>query len=297
MGRVIVLGSINRDLVVSVMNHPRPGETVSATGLVEFPGGKGANQAVAARRAGAEVALVGAIGTDGFGTAMRDFLASEDLDLSGLRLVENRPTGIALITLDAQGENSIVVVPGANEAPDAGDAARLTFSPGDHVLAQFEVPDAFIEAGFRLARARGARTILNPAPMKPLTPALLDLTDVLVLNEHELELASGRRGLVNEADIAAAARALAGPGRNVIVTLGARGALAEGSDGPIRAAGERVDAVDTTGAGDCFVGNLAAALAEGLTLAAAMQRAGRAAAISVTRRGAAVSMPYARELG
>lgn len=297
MGRVVVLGSINRDLVVSVTEHPRPGETVAGQALREFPGGKGANQAVAARRAGAETALLGAIGKDGFGAAMHEFLAGETIDLSRLRLVEDRPTGIALITLDRHGENSIVVVAGANAVLGPADAAHLAACAGDCVLAQFEVPDAFIEAGFCKARDAGARTILNPAPMKPLPPALLALTDILILNETELEVAAGRQDLHEEAAITDAAQALAGTARTVIVTLGAKGALAVSPEGVIRFEGERVDVVDTTGAGDCFVGNLAASLAAGRSLAEAMRRAGRAAAISVTRPGAAASMPYARELG
>ncbi len=296
MGRVVVFGSINRDLVVSVANHPRPGETVSGENLREFPGGKGANQAVAARRAGAETVLVGAIGDDSFGAAMRAFLDGEALDLSALRLVAGVPTGIALIALDALGENSIIVVPGANAVLEPRDTEALRMTPSDCVLAQFEVPEAFIEAGFRKARAAGARTILNPAPMKALMPSLLALTDILVLNETELEGASGRTDLRTENEIIAAAQCLAGPDRAVIVTLGPRGALAVTAEGIIRIDGERVDVVDTTGAGDCFVGNLAAGLARDLTLAEAMHRAGRAAAISVTRAGAATSMPYAREL-
>lgn len=296
MGRVVVLGSINRDLVVSVTAHPRPGETVAGDNLREFPGGKGANQAVAARRAGAETVLVGAVGDDGFGAAMQAFLAGEALDLSALRLVDHVPTGIALITLDAHGENSIIVVPGANAVLEPHDTEALGMAPGDCVLAQFEVPEGFIEAGFRRARMMGARTILNPAPMKALTPSLLALTDMLVLNETELEGASGRTGLRTENEIVAAAQCLAGPNRAVIVTLGPRGALAVTAEGLIRIDGERVDAVDTTGAGDCFVGNLAAGLARDLTLAEAMHRAGRAAAISVTRAGAATSMPYTHEL-
>lgn len=296
MGRVVVLGSINRDLVVLVASHPRPGETVAGKNLREFPGGKGANQAVAARRAGAETVLVGAVGTDGFGAAMREFLAGEAIDLSPLRIVNDLPTGIALITLDAHGENSIVVVPGANAALEPADAA-IPIRAGDCVLAQFEVPDVFIEAGFSKAREAGARTILNPAPMKPLTPALLGLTDILVLNEIELELACGRRDLQANESIVAAAQGLAGSARAVIVTLGARGALAVSPEGIFRVEGEPVDVIDSTGAGDCFVGNLAAGLAGGMILEEALRRAGRAAAISVTRAGAASSMPYARELG
>jgi ribokinase len=296
MGRVVVLGSINRDLVVGVETHPRPGETVSGSDLREFPGGKGANQAVAACRAGAEVVLAGAIGADGFGASMQAFLAHEGIDLAHLKTIPDRPTGIATITVDRHGENAIVVSPGANAALTPADIGPLTVRSGDCVIAQFEVPEAFILAGFARARAAGATTLLNPAPMRPVAPGLLDLTDILVLNETELESASGKSPLRDAAEIETAARALAQEGRIVIVTLGAEGSLAVTPSGTIRTPGQRVDAVDTTGAGDCFVGVLAAGLSEKMTFATALERAGKAASISVTRAGAASSMPRRTEL-
>jgi ribokinase len=296
LGRVLVLGSINRDLVIGVARHPRPGETVAGTDLREFPGGKGANQAVAARRAGAETMLVGAIGADGFGVAMRAFLEAEKIDLGHLKTVEGLATGVATITVDEHGENAIVVASGANRALTPEDAAALTFAPGDHVVAQFEVPERFIAAGFTSARAAGAVTILNPAPMLALSQAMLALTDILILNETELEIASGGTALADEAAIEAAAVRLCDGVRHVIVTLGAAGCLAATPTGVIRIPGLPAKVVDTTGAGDCFVGNLAAALSEGLGFPEALTRAGRAAAISVARPGAASSMPYRNEL-
>ncbi len=303
MSRVIVLGSVNRDLVLEVREHPRPGETVAAADLQQYPGGKGANQAVAASRAGAKTLLVGATGDDGFGSSMRAFLEGEGLDLGHLRRIPGRPTGVAIITVDARGENAIAVAAGANAALTAEDAQAIGFWSDDHVVAQFEVPEAFVVAGFEKAKAAGAVTILNPAPMKtlandkPLTEEVMALCDILILNETELEIASGVSDLGEIAAIEAAARRLAGgQSRTVIVTLGKRGCLAVHPGGSLRIAGEKADVLDTTGAGDCFVGVFAASLAEGLGLRAALTRANQAASISVTRRGAASSMPYRAEL-
>ena len=295
MGRVLVLGSINRDLVLAVAAHPRPGETVSGSDIREFPGGKGANQAVAARRAGAETLLVGAVGPDGFGASMRAFLAGECIDLTGVITVPDRPTGIAVILVDRNAENTVTISPGANLALSAGNAGAVAFHHGDLVISQFEVPEDFIRAGFARARAAGATTIFNPAPMKMLSSELLALCDIVVLNETELEAASGMADLTEAREIEVAARRI-GEGRVIIVTLGAKGCLAVHPGGVLTLPGRSVAAVDTTGAGDCFVGVLAASLAAGLSLEAALDRANRAAAISVTRAGAATSMPSKAEL-
>lgn len=300
MGRVLVLGSINRDLVLAVDAHPRPGETVSGSDIAEFPGGKGANQAVAAARAGAQTRLVGATGQDGFGASMRAFLAREGIDLARVVTIPDRPTGIAVILVDRNAENTVTVSPGANMALTAADAETIDFHPGDLVVSQFEVPEGFIRAGFTKARAAGAITLFNPAPMKALTPDLLALCDFLVLNETELEAASGMDNLVSPDEIEVAARSLGtksqGGTRTIIVTLGAKGCLAVHPGGALAIPGRAVAAQDTTGAGDCFVGVLAAGLAEGRALEDALERANRAAAISVTRPGAATSMPSRAEL-
>jgi len=297
MGRVVVLGSVNRDLVLAVPRHPRPGETVAALGLAEHPGGKGANQAVAAARAGVPVLLVGATGDDGFGAVMCAFLTGEGIDLRHLRAVSGRPTGLATITVDPAGENAIVVVAGANAAPEAVDAGAIGFVPGDVAVAQFEVPEAFVAAGFAQARAAGARTLLNPAPIRPLAPALLALTDILVLNETELAEAAGVAAGAEPVEIRSGMERLrTHSAQVVVVTRGRAGALALDDAGRLLAApGVAARAVDTTGAGDCFVGVLAAGLAEGLALEPALARANRAAAISVTRPGAASSIPRRAE--
>jgi ribokinase len=291
MPRVVVLGSVNRDLVFSVPHHVRPGETLAATALAEFPGGKGANQAVASARAGAITGLVGAIGRDGFGEAMSAFLKGEAIDLAHLVVRQDAPTGMAAIAVDAAGQNSIIVVPGANVSLKAADADSVALAAGDVVVAPFEVPDAFIRRGFERARAAGARTLLNPAPMRKHDPALLGLTDCLVLNETEFAEVTGSD------DVTPATLQAALPGiETVILTLGPEGALVRHAGALTRIPGHRVDVIDTTGAGDCFVGVLAASLATGLSLEAALHRANRAAAISVTRQGAGSSMPVAAEI-
>lgn len=295
-GRVVVLGSVNRDLVLSVPHHPQPGETLSATGSAEFPGGKGANQAIASARAGATTLLAGAIGADGFGEAMRMFLAGEGIDLAALTIRAGHPTGLAVIAVDPHGQNSIMVVPGANAALSAADAAELDIRAGDLVVAPFEVPDSFILEGFRKARKAGARTVLNPAPMRAHDPALIGLTDLLVLNETEFAQMTGAAGLP-EGPALEAALADALPDVAILVlTRGPEGALVREGRAVFAVPGHRVAARDTTGAGDCFVGVLAASLALGLALAPALSRANRAAAISVTREGAGASMPGAAEI-
>jgi ribokinase len=295
-GRVIVLGSVNRDLVLLVDHHPQPGETIAARGFAEHPGGKGANQAIAAARAGAKTLLAGAIGDDGFGRAMAGFLGGEAIDLSHLAMLKGHPTGIATIAVDKAGENIIIVSQGANALPGAEQAAAIAFGPGDHVIAQFEVPEAFILEGFARAKRAGAVTILNPAPMRALTQALMQLVDLLVLNETELAAATGRADISGNTKTLDAARSLRSRrDQAIIVTLGARGCIALAPGGPVRVPAQLVVPVDTTGAGDCFVGVLAAGLVEGISLAPALERASRAAAISVTRPGAASSIPRRAE--
>lgn len=295
MGRVVVLGSINCDIVIAVPRIARPGETVIGSDSREFPGGKGANQAVAARRMGADVRLAGAIGQDGHGDAMREFLANEGIDLSALEVLEGKPTGIALITVDPSGENAITVSSGANAAVGVESLDRLDLSAEDILLCQFEIPIGTVIVGFERARAVGARTVLNPAPMRDVSPDLLALTDLLVLNEIELADLAGVPALRDEGSILAALRKLvmrpANPALKAIATLGGQGCVMVDSRSVLRIPGERVTPVDTTGAGDCFCGALAAFLVKGLVPEEAMRLANRAAAISVTRPGAAASIP------
>jgi ribokinase len=298
MGRVVVAGSINMDVVATAERHPAVGETVAGQQVLYFPGGKGANQAVAAAKLGAEAILIGRLGADGFGAELRTFLARQGVDLSLVRESADAHTGTAIITI-AKADNTIVVVPGTNGLVSADDVARATLVKGDVAVSQFEIPLSAIAAFFRNARAAGAATILNPAPARVVSAELLGLVDILVLNETELGLLSGKA--LSDADkiecFVDAAKALRiGERQTICVTLGKRGVVALTGDEALIVRGRAVTAVDTTGAGDCFIGALAAQLASGAALRDALGYANIAASISVQRMGAAPSMPTAAEV-
>ena len=298
MRRIFVVGSINRDLVVYVDELPRPGETVFGNRFQQFPGGKGANQAVAASRLGGDVHLVGNVGSDAFGKQMLEFLAGENIDTSEVAILDTAPTGIALITVDSASENSIVVVSGANMVWHTRDLAQLKIEPSDIIICQFEIPLEIIESVFEQAKKVGATTILNPAPVKPAPERILRNADYLVVNEVELEALSGET--VNPADPTSVYAAMEkirerGP-LAIVATLGSRGALFSGPTGRYEAKGHKVNAVDTTGAGDCFIGGFAAALSKSDSVPEAINFANKAAAISVTRRGATSSFPMILEV-
>lgn len=291
MTHIVVLGSTNMDLVTYVEKAPQRGETVTGREFRTIPGGKGANQAIAAARAGATVSMIGAVGDDAFGTRLRSTLEDSGVDTDLLRTVEG-PSGTAHIVVDDKGGNAIVVIPGANGTVDhlvPGDDALI--ASADALLLQLEIPLAAVLAGARAARAHGIRTILTPAPAQPLPPELLAATDLLVPNEHEATTLTGRT------DPAAAATALLDQVPEVVVTLGSTGCLyaARGAD-PLVVPAPQVTAVDSTGAGDTFVGALAVALAEGRPMRSALAWAGAAAALSVQRPGASASMPCRPEI-
>jgi len=298
MGRVFVAGSINMDVVVTADRHPRPGETVAGKAVLYFPGGKGANQAVAAAKLGAPTALIGRVGADSFGQELRAFLATEAIDLSLVKDTPEAHTGTAAITV-ANAENTIVVVPGANGLVSSDDVAAPVLARGDVAVSQFEIPLAAITAFFKRARAAGATTILNPAPAMAFGQELLDLVDILILNESELGVLAGTElhDTDDPARFVEAARSLPMDKRGTIcVTMGKRGVLALIDCEPLMVPGRAVKAVDTTGAGDCFVGALAAQLAGGAAMRAALDYANAAASICVQRMGAAPSMPTAAEV-
>ncbi|AWZ17523.1 ribokinase [Streptomyces sp. ICC1] len=295
MTAIAVLGSTNMDLVAYVPKAPRLGETVTGRAFRTVPGGKGANQAVAAARAGAEVVMIGAVGADEFGVRLRSALAAAGVETSALRTVEGA-SGTAHITVDDEGGNSIIVIPGANARVtglEAGDAARI--GAAGSLLLQLELPLEAVLAGALAARAHGVRTILTPAPAPGAPPSgswgnlpaeLLAATDLLVPNEHE---AAALTGLT---DPRRAAEALLDLVPQVVVTLGAAGSLYAARGGePLTVAAPRVRAVDTTAAGDTFVGALAVALGEGRPVPEALRWASAAAALSVQRPGAQDSMP------
>jgi ribokinase len=298
MGRVFVAGSINMDVVATADRHPRIGETVAGTALHYFPGGKGANQAVAAAKLGARVTLIGRLGRDAFGDELKAFLAAQGVDLSFVQETAEAHTGTAVITV-ANADNTIVVVPGANALVSADDVAAPALAKDDIAVSQFEIPLPAIGAFFKQARGAGATTILNPAPAIEFDRQLMDLVDILILNETELGFLA-RTALCDTDDdprfIEAARSLQAGHDKIICVTLGKRGVLALVHDEPVMIPGRAVKAVDTTGAGDCFVGAVAAQLAGGKTIADAFRYANSAASICVQRMGAAPSMPTGAEV-
>jgi ribokinase len=298
MGRVFVAGSINMDVVAVADRHPRIGETVAGKAVLYFPGGKGANQAVAAVKLGAPTTLIGCIGRDAFGDELKAFLAAEGIDLSLVRETNEAHTGTAIITL-ADADNTIVVVPGANALVSDADVAAPALSKGDVAVSQFEIPLPTVRAFFRRARALGATTILNPAPAIAFDAEMLDLVDILILNETELGLLAKTelRDTDNHGRFLEAARSLrTGNGKIVCVTLGKRGVLALVDGDPVMIPGRPVKTIDTTGAGDCFVGAVASQLAQGKSIRDALYYANVAASICVQRMGAAPSMPTAAEV-
>jgi ribokinase len=298
MGRVFVAGSINMDVVATADRHPQLGETVAGRDVLYFPGGKGANQAVAAARLDVATTLIGRVGEDAFGRDLRTFLAAQGIDLAFVQDTPEAHSGTAIITV-ANADNTIVVIPGANALVGAADVTMPSLARGDVAVSQFEIPLPAINAFFKRARAAGATTILNPAPALPFENELLDLVDILILNESELGLLA-RTELRDTDDharfIEAARLLLAGTAGIICVTLGSRGAVALVDGEPVVISGRAVETVDSTGAGDCFVGAVAAQLASGKPIRDALETANIAASICVQRMGAAPSMPTAAEV-
>lgn len=294
--KLVVVGSSNTDMVVQVPSIPARGETVLGDELRMVAGGKGANQAVAAARLGAEVCFIGCVGQDNFGDQTVANLAKEGIETRYIVRDPDHPSGVALIAVMPRGENAIVVAPGANAylRPEHVERAEVVIAQADSVIAQLEIPLETVEAAARLAKKHGVSFILNPAPARPLRPELLRLAEVLTPNESEaLQLT----GIPDYVDMSTVLRTLCDWGcRHVVITLGARGVLCC-SEGEIRAfPALRVPAVDSTAAGDAFVAGLAVALAEGESFLQAVQFAQRVAALAVTRWGAQPSLPTRQEV-
>jgi len=289
-GTVLVVGSVNADLVVGVERRPGAGETVLGSELATFPGGKGANQAVAAARLGASVAFLGRVGTDSFGGFLRETLQREGVGVSQLR-AEPGASGVALITVDPAGDNAIIVAPGANArlTPAGVREAAALFEASAVVTAQLEIPLEAVMAAAALAARAGARFILNVSPARQAGDQLLAAADPLVVNEHEAAFLAG----TGERDAPERqARALLALGaRSVVITLGAGGAYAADASGAALVPSPAVTVVDTTGAGDAFAGALAWRLSLGDPLRAATAFAARVGAAAVTGRGAQGSYP------
>jgi len=297
MGSVLAAGSIIMDIVATAPRFPRAGETVLGEAVRFFPGGKGANQAVAAARLGAQARMIGCAGGDAFGQQMRAFLEDEGVDLRHVRTA-GAPTGVGIITL-AQSNNTIVVAPGANSLLSVDDLRGVTVERGDVLVAQLEIPLATVEAFLRKGRERGAVTILNAAPAVSLPRDFLALADILVVNESELEMLAGGKLVLNDdlRDVfEAAAKVRAAPGQIICATLGERGHAALIGETRIAQPARKVAVTDVTGAGDCFVGALAGELVRGAAIAYALRFANAAASLCVQRAGAGPSMPSRAEV-
>ncbi|ACY86343.1 ribokinase [Edwardsiella piscicida] len=297
-GKLVVLGSINADHILKVEHFPRPGETLTGQGYQVAFGGKGANQAVAAGRSGADIAFIACVGADDIGERIRTQLACDGIDVHAVERVDGESTGVALIFVNQDGENVIGINAGANHAltPQYLSRHRALVAQADALLMQLESPLETVEAAAALAREHQTKVILNPAPARTLPDSLLRLVDVITPNETEAERLTGIRVHDDESARQAAA-VLHGKGiATVMITLGRRGVWVsqEGHGGVIP--GFRVNAIDTIAAGDTFNGALLTALLEGNTLSAAVRFAHAAAAIAVTREGAQPSVPWRREI-
>lgn len=294
---ITVFGSINMDLIATTARLPKPGETVTGTGFTTAAGGKGANQALAARRAGASVRMAGAVGSDSFADGALALLKQAGTDLSLTKTV-SEPTGTAHILVGGDGENVIVVVASANGTVSAGDAqsAVETMGAGDTLMLQLEIPPASVEKALAAAKSKGITSIINIAPLTADAARLGRMADIVVANETEFELLAGREGL-SAAEREDAMQALSREtSQTVIVTLGAEGVVAARGGNVHRAKGLKIEPVDTVGAGDTFCGYFAASLDAGLDFDAALRRAAVAGSLACLNPGAQPAIPLAAEV-
>jgi ribokinase len=292
---ITVVGSINLDLIATVERLPAPGETVTGGDFGTAPGGKGANQALAARRAGAEVRMIGAVGKDAFAGEALSLLEGGGVDLSHVGRM-HAPTGTALILVDAKGENVIAVVPGANKSVLPGDLAAAGLKKGEYLLLQQEIPLETVEGALKAAQKAGAVSVLNTAPFRAQAAAFIGEADYIVANETEFDLYADALSLPGGDRTRRMAAFAERTGRTLIVTLGAEGVLAAAPGEAISIPALKVKPVDTVGAGDTFCGYLAASLASGLPLERALRRATAAASLACLKEGAQPSVPLAAEV-
>lgn len=294
---ITVFGSINMDLVATTPRLPKPGETVPGTGFATAAGGKGANQALAARRAGAVVRMVGAVGKDEFAAPALDLLDKAGTDLSDVARVEG-PTGTALILVGGDGENMIAVVPGANGTVSAEQAQNATSKStrGDILMLQLEVPPASVRAALKAAKLQGVRTVLNTAPLIAEATELARLADIVIANETEFERLVGRDNLSASEREEMLMQMHGETGQILIITLGGDGVIAAEGNVLHRTKGLKIEPVDTVGAGDTFCGYLAASLDAGLSFGDALRRAAVAGSLACLKPGAQPSIPEAAEV-
>jgi ribokinase len=295
---IVVIGSMNTDLVIKTTRLPSPGETIHGEDLQTIPGGKGANQAAAAARLGSRVAMIGRVGADQFGPHLVDNLAHQGVNTGHVRVDPGTCTGIALIIVDDQGQNSILLSAGANSKVSRSDvdSAASLISQARLLLLQFEIPMETVEYALDIASKSGVKVILNPAPAIPIPKELLAKVDILVPNQTELEILSGI-SVKDDDSTRNAAKSLVDNGMDVVVvTLGERGALLVTSEDATLVPGVKVDVVDTTAAGDAFIGALATAIVRDMPLGDAVRFANCAGALAATRFGAQPSLPSADEV-
>ncbi len=295
MPNILVIGSLNADLVVRAPRFPQPGETISGDDLQIIPGGKGANQAVAAARQGASVAMLGRVGRDSFGPFLMDSLKSNHVDVTHVR-TDDSATGTATIIVDGNGQNSIVLSAGANGKVSPADVDSASALRPSLILLQLEIPIPTVLHAAQRARQNGSHVILNPAPAKPIPDELISLADFIIPNETELSLLTG----MEVKDIPSAEKAakvlLDRGAKNVIVTLGSKGALLVSGNQMTQVNAYKVDVVDTTAAGDAFIGGFASALLRELEIEDAVQYANACGALATTKFGAQPSLPTKEEV-
>ena len=295
---ITVIGSLNMDLITITEKSPRVGETLIGISFKQSAGGKGANQADSIAKLGGKVNMIGRVGEDDFGKALVQSLKKDGVDVSKISVSKKASTGIATIIVNGSGDNSIIVVPGANYevTPSDIDNSIDVISKAKMIIAQLEVPLDTITYSFKKAKEYGVYTILNPAPAQPLSDELLRMTDLLVPNEIELEILSGKP-LVTQDDMYVAARTLLNKGvKEIIVTLGSQGCLYMNENESIHYPAYKVEVVDTTAAGDSFIGGIATALSEGKPIKEAIGLATKVSALTVTRLGAQISLPLREEV-
>jgi len=296
MTNILVIGSLNTDLVVRAPRFPAPGETIQGENLITIPGGKGANQSVAAARLGAQVTMIGRVGADTFGSTLIDNLQQNKVDTHRIIRDDSTATGTAVIIVDSQGQNSIVLSPGANAKVTSSDIGPDSFLGSGLLLLQFEIPIETVIHSAHLAREKGLRVLLNPAPAYNIPDDLLRTADYILPNETELGLLTGKP-VSDLAMVEAAAYTLIARGaRNIIVTLGAEGALIVNNEFVKLIPAFKVKVVDTTAAGDAFIGGLAVGLLDGKSLQDAVQYACACGALAVTKFGAQPSLPTAEDV-
>lgn len=297
--RILIVGSLNMDIVMEMKCMPKKGETILGESLTYSPGGKGANQAFAAGMLGGNAMMLGCVGRDSMGDQLRENMQKSGTDISGIAQVENKPTGVAAIYVDENGDNSIVVISGANSICDAAYLKQNDdlFKQSDYVLFQMEIPAEAVYYGIRRAKELGKTVILNPAPAPDGLPAdILQKIDYLTPNETETLKLSGLTEMSEESLLTGAEELLKKGVKNVIVTMGDKGALLVNDEGKNLYPTRKVKAVDTTAAGDCFNAAFAVGLSEGMSHEEAIRFANTASSISVTRKGAQGSIPSRKEV-